>query len=184
MNLTHDSELALRLAVDLVNSRDEVTGEDRLPDVASLEAFLRDHSISGVRHVSPRDLATVRALRPRLRSVFTAALEPAIEAVNALLAQAQALPQLTNHDRTAWHFHYTPRTAALAERLAADAAMALGLVLRDEGVSRLRVCAAPDCENVLVDLSRNRSRRYCDVGNCGNRLHVAAYRARRSAPAG
>jgi predicted RNA-binding Zn ribbon-like protein len=31
---------------------------------------------------------------------------------------------------------------------------------------------------VFVDLSRNRSRRYCDSRTCGNRLHVAAYRAR------
>jgi len=27
--------------------------------------------------------------------------------------------------------------------------------------------------------ARNRSRRYCDSRTCGNRLHVAAYRARR-----
>ena len=41
-----------------------------------------------------------------------------------------------------------------------------------------RICAAPDCQAVLVDLSKNRSRRYCDTGNCGNRQHVAAYRER------
>ena len=33
---------------------------------------------------------------------------------------------------------------------------------------------------VLVDLSKNRSRRFCDTGNCGNRQHVAAYRERLS----
>jgi hypothetical protein len=33
---------------------------------------------------------------------------------------------------------------------------------------------------VLVDLSRNRSRRFCDVNGCANRAHVAAYRARRA----
>jgi predicted RNA-binding Zn ribbon-like protein len=32
---------------------------------------------------------------------------------------------------------------------------------------------------VLVDLSKNRSRRFCDSG-CGNRTNVAAYRARRA----
>jgi hypothetical protein len=56
--------------------------------------------------------------------------------------------------------------------------MALAEVLRDEGAARLRGCAAPGCDGVFVDLSRNRSRRYCDTGNCGNRVHVAAYRAR------
>ena len=49
---------------------------------------------------------------------------------------------------------------------------------------RLQTCAAPDCNRVLVDLSRNRSKRYCDSRTCGNRLHVAAYRARRKEAAG
>jgi predicted RNA-binding Zn ribbon-like protein len=31
-----------------------------------------------------------------------------------------------------------------------------------------------------MDLSRNQSRIFCDTGNCGNRLHVAAYRERRA----
>jgi predicted RNA-binding Zn ribbon-like protein len=45
----------------------------------------------------------------------------------------------------------------------------------------MALCEAPDCQAVLVDLSRNRSRRFCDVNNCANRAHVAAYRARRAA---
>jgi predicted RNA-binding Zn ribbon-like protein len=43
-----------------------------------------------------------------------------------------------------------------------------------------RMGAAPDCDAVLVDPSRNRSRMFCDTGNCGNRRHVAAYRERRA----
>jgi len=31
----------------------------------------------------------------------------------------------------------------------------------------------------VVDLSKTRSKRYCD-GGCGNRANVAAYRARRA----
>jgi predicted RNA-binding Zn ribbon-like protein len=34
-----------------------------------------------------------------------------------------------------------------------------------------------------MDLSRNRSRIFCDTGNCGNRQHVAAYRERRATQA-
>ena len=36
---------------------------------------------------------------------------------------------------------------------------------------------ADDCADVVLDLSRNRSRRYCST-TCGNREAVAAYRAR------
>jgi predicted RNA-binding Zn ribbon-like protein len=57
--------------------------------------------------------------------------------------------------------------------------MALAHVISVGERERLRTCEAPDCEHVLVDLSRNRSKRYCDARTCGNRLHVAAYRERR-----
>ena len=60
-----------------------------------------------------------------------------------------------------------------------EAAMALVDVVRSDELDRLRVCDADDCSDVLVDLSKNRSRRYCDAG-CGNRVNVAAYRARRA----
>ena len=60
-----------------------------------------------------------------------------------------------------------------------EAAMAMTDVIRMGELGRLRVCAGEDCVRVLVDLSKNRSRRYCDAG-CGNRANVAAYRARRA----
>jgi len=64
------------------------------------------------------------------------------------------------------------------DRLAAEAGMAFADLIRAGELDRLRVCAGDDCDAVLVDLTRNRSRIYCDTGNCGNRQHVAAYRAR------
>jgi predicted RNA-binding Zn ribbon-like protein len=64
-----------------------------------------------------------------------------------------------------------------------EAAMAFVDVIRTDELERLSVCAADDCECVLVDLSKNRSRRFCDRG-CGNRANVAAYRARKRASSG
>jgi predicted RNA-binding Zn ribbon-like protein len=63
--------------------------------------------------------------------------------------------------------------------MAVEAAMAVLDVIRAGEFGRLEVCAADDCGSVLVDLSRNRSKRFCDAG-CGNRLAVAAYRARKA----
>jgi predicted RNA-binding Zn ribbon-like protein len=69
--------------------------------------------------------------------------------------------------------------APLAHRLAAEAAMGFLDLVREDDLDRLKICAAEDCQDVLVDLSRNSSKRYCDTGNCGNRTNVAAYRARK-----
>ena len=55
-----------------------------------------------------------------------------------------------------------------------------GDVIRLDELNRLQLCGADDCNAVFVDLSRNRSKRYCDVGNCGNRMNVIAYRRRKA----
>ena len=55
--------------------------------------------------------------------------------------------------------------------------MAMIDVIRADEISRLDVCAASDCEGLVLDLSRNRSRRFCSTA-CTNRAAVAAYRAR------
>jgi anthraniloyl-CoA monooxygenase len=66
-----------------------------------------------------------------------------------------------------------------ATRMAVEAAMAMIDVVRTGELSRLRLCAGDDCDNVVVDLSKNRSKRFCESG-CGNRAAVAAYRARKA----
>ncbi len=100
--------------------------------------------------------------------------------VNGLLRESHALPQLVRHDDEPYHLHAVPRDAPLATRMAVEAAMAMADLVRMGELSRLRHCDHPDCDNVLVDLSRNRSRRFCDAG-CGNRAAVSAYRARKAA---
>ncbi|MEU6696326.1 CGNR zinc finger domain-containing protein [Pseudonocardia sp. NPDC046786] len=103
-----------------------------------------------------------------------------VELVNAILAETDARPRLARHDGWDWHLHVTPRDAPLADRMGAEIAMSVVELVRGDDLSRLRRCAGEDCDAVLVDLSRNRSKRFCDTGNCANRAHVAAYRARRA----
>ena len=94
-----------------------------------------------------------------------------------MLRDARALPQLIEHDGFDYHLHATPSDAPLADRMLVEAAMAFVDVVRQQERERLRTCEADDCADVYVDLSRNRSRRYCST-SCGNRMNVAAFRAR------
>jgi predicted RNA-binding Zn ribbon-like protein len=183
MLFAHDTVAGLHCATDLVNT-DDPDG-DTLTDVGALERFFEAHQFTGLRRGTEDELAAVRALRPRLREVWMASSTAEVAAVvNGLLRQADARPWLTRHDDWGWHIHATEADAPLAHRLAAEAAMAFADLVRLEELDRLRICDADDCQAVLVDLSRNHSRRYCDTGNCGNRQHVAAYRARRRAGGG
>jgi predicted RNA-binding Zn ribbon-like protein len=58
----------------------------------------------------------------------------------------------------------------------AAAAVYLAVHATDEW-SRVKVCAAPDCRWAFVDTSRNRSRRWCDMSDCGNRAKARTWRA-------
>jgi len=178
MLFAHDTVAGLHCATDLVNT--EEPDGDTLADVGALERFFDAHRFTGFRRGTEEELAAVRDLRGRLRDVWTASSTAEVAGVvNALLLQADARPRLTRHDDWGWHIHATEADAPLAHRIAAEAAMAFADLVRLEELDRLRICDADDCQAVLVDLSRNHSRRYCDTGNCGNRQHVAAYRARR-----
>ena len=189
MLFAHDTVAGLHAATDLVNTEDtkdpDDPGGDTLADVGALERFFDAHEFTGLRRGTEEELAAVRALRARLRSVWTASSTAEVAAVvNELLLLADARPWLTAHDDWGWHIHATAPDAPLAHRIAAEAAMAFADLVRLEELDRLRICDADDCQAVLVDFSRNHSRRYCDTGNCGNRQHVAAYRARRRAGGG
>jgi predicted RNA-binding Zn ribbon-like protein len=45
-------------------------------------------------------------------------------------------------------------------------------------LSRIKLCRAHDCGWLFVDSSRNRSRRWCDMADCGNRAKARRFRAR------
>jgi predicted RNA-binding Zn ribbon-like protein len=172
---THDTEMALTAAAALVNTWREQP--DELPDVASLDRFVTRWQWTGERTHDEAELAAVRALRPELSRLWEVDEDGAVQIVNGLLREFHALPQLTKHDSWDYHLHATSPAAPLADRMAVEAAMALTDVIRMKQLDRLRDCAGQDCHNVLVDLSKNRSRRYCEAG-CGNRANVAAYRSR------
>ena len=181
MTFAPDTEAALQAAVTLVNTGLRRDGVDAMATVADLDAFYAAYGYTGRHDRSAVEVTQVRAVRDRLRPLFSAARDEAAEMVNAMLREARALPYLTRHDRWDWHLHATPLDAPVARRILVEAAMAFVDVIRSDEFGRVAVCAAPDCQAVLVDLSRNRSRRFCDVNNCANRAHVAAYRARRAA---
>ncbi|HZC74115.1 MAG TPA: CGNR zinc finger domain-containing protein [Jatrophihabitans sp.] len=173
MIFAHDTEVALNAAVSLINS--EYDGG--LDDLAGLDAYVAEWGWTGSRRRTRAELEAVQALRPRLRQVWFEDKDGAVAIINQLLREASALPQLVKHDGWDYHLHATSPDQPLADRMAVEAAMALVDVVRTGELDRLRVCAADDCDDVLVDLSKNRSRRFCDKG-CGNRANVAAYRAR------
>jgi predicted RNA-binding Zn ribbon-like protein len=176
-----DTEVALRTVVNLINSA--ANASEGLASEADLDRFLAAEGFTGSRTRDDIELTSVRRLRQELAALWTADEGSAVETVNRLLRDASALPQLVKHDDWDWHLHATTPEAPLVDRMSTEAAMALADVIRGKEMDRMRICESEDCDAVVLDLSRNRSKRYCDTGNCANRAHVAAYRARQAASA-
>ena len=177
MVFTHDTETALQAAVVLVNT---AATPDTLTTMDDLDEWYAAFGYTGGRHRDQAELDAVRALRPALRALLTSDRDSAAELANTMLARERALPQLVRHEPFDWHVHAVPPDASLVARIAVETAMAMVDVIRADEMSRLGVCADETCDGLVLDLSRNRSRRYCSTA-CGNRNSVAAYRARQAA---
>jgi predicted RNA-binding Zn ribbon-like protein len=173
----HDTNEALRAAVTLVNTQ---VPPDTLETVEALDTFLDDFQYTGRRDGDEAELQAVRRVRPRLRELLTADRDHAVTLVNDMLRKARAVPQLRRHSGYDWHVHAIDDDAPLCDRIIVETAMAMVDVIRSDEMSRLGICADHDCGGLVLDLSRNRSRRFCSTA-CGNRNAVAAYRARQAA---
>ena len=176
MVFAHDTTVALQAAVQLTNTAVE---PDSLETVEDLTGFFDELRYSGRHDADDAELAAVRALRPRLRALLVAERDEAVTLVNEMLAETGALPQLVRHEGYDWHLHCVADDAPLVTRILAETAMAMVDVVRSGQTSRLDVCADPGCDGIVLDLSRNRSRRYCST-TCTNRNAQAAHRARRA----
>lgn len=175
MVYAHDTEEALSAATWLVNS----AGPPDELDAVALANFLDEFGYSGRRDGDGAELAQVRTIRPRLRGLLLAERDDAVGLVNDILAEARAVPRLVRHDHLDWHIHAIDDDRPLAARMLVETAMAMVDVIRAEDHSRISVCADDACEGVVLDLSRNRSKKFCST-TCGNRNAVAAYRARQA----
>jgi predicted RNA-binding Zn ribbon-like protein len=176
------TDASVRLMVELANSYDpRQHPPERLPDIAAVTRFLRRHRMLGPNTVGQRDVTELHQLRARIRRVFEAGDEAAaIAELNGLLASAGVTPWIARTPAGREIF-FAPQDAPLARRVTCDAGLGLAMMMTDHA-DRLKVCAAPDCGNVFVDESRNRSRRWCS-DRCSGRVNVAASRSRKRAEA-
>ena len=179
MHFAPDTEDTLEFVVALGNTDPGAskTGEDELATQAQLTALLNANDYSGVMRRDEQELHEVHETRDLLRRVWSLSREEAVTEVNRMLREAGAMPYLVKHDRYDWHLHATENDAPLAERIRVEASLALADVIRTNEMGRMRVCEADDCTGLLIDLSRNGSKRFCSI-RCGNRMNQLAFRER------
>lgn len=135
------------------------------------------------RSVPVDDARRLVQLAGRMRVVFEAVgagdLDAAATEINALLLETNARPQLDRGRDRPWSLHFHGPDEQLANGWAAGCAAGLALAVGSDLAGRLGVCAAPQCDRVFVDVSKNGQRRFCSP-QCQSRVKAAAHRARQA----
>lgn len=179
MHFTPDTQHGLDFLIDLGNTHPGASrsGSDDLATPADLMDLVSRHRYTGRFDRDEAELADARVVRDEVRTMWSMSRDDLVDEINRWLRLSNALPFLVRHDEFDWHLHATPPGAPLADRMRAEGALALAEVVRSDATGRMRVCAAEDCTGLLLDLSRNNSKRFCSV-RCGNRVNQQGYRER------
>lgn len=130
-----------------------------------------------------RVLQQALALREAIYRIFTAHAggdAPAAEDLALLnAAVAEALPHrrlVVAAEGFGWQWEEPQE--ALAQMLW-PVARSAGELLTSPDLRRVRECAGATCNWLFVDQSKNRTRRWCDMQECGNVEKVRRYRRRK-----
>jgi predicted RNA-binding Zn ribbon-like protein len=153
---------------------------DAFTDPAALTDWLRARDLLGPdERADEDDLDLARTLRSGLRVAMLRHHEgDDTSTVTNLDAAATRLPLRIVFDGA------RPRLAPTfvgARGGLARLLVAMADAESDNAWVRLKLCVADDCELAFYDTSKNRSRRWCAMGVCGNRQKTRSYRARQRA---
>jgi predicted RNA-binding Zn ribbon-like protein len=124
-------------------------------------------------------------LRASLYRLFRSAVEgwepeaADVETLNRELAVANKHGSLA-YGRDGFGWEWDDRSGALDSVLWQVASGAAELLASGD-LSKLRQCGGAGCGWMFLDTSRNRSRRWCDMKDCGNRAKVRRFRQRQLA---
>ncbi len=183
-----------------INGRDEAEPRDHLGDYSDLvewavaAAMLTPEGADALRAAAAAApdaahavLVCARTLREAIFALFDAYDQGAVPAadeigvLNDALRAAQAHLALAPHgDHYDWIWMdgegqldspLWPIARAAAELLTSGA------------LAHVHKCANANCGWLFMDRSKNHSRRWCDMNDCGNRAKVQRYRQRRKAAA-
>jgi len=174
-----------RLCLDFINTEGVARNSppDRLASFDLFSDWAARYGVGPFRAPEGRKadafLSRARELRETLFRIFAAVTEGAepeaddLQRLNEALAGAASRLRLgPGEDGLTWGLERDPKRPDEAlDRVALSAA---GLVTSDR-LGRVKQCASETCGWMFLDESRNRSRRWCDMSDCGNRAKARRY---------
>lgn len=177
--MTRDGVASAHRLVAFINTRHCPDGDDKLTDERG-PVWLADWLGSPDAGIGPAGLMRLRGLREGLRQLGAANNDETPDA-DVVAEAATVLDSVSLRMRLGDQDRVPDLVAAdvdVAEQGIAMVALTY-FTVRAAGVwPRIKSCAAADCRWAYLDVSRNGSRRWCDMANCGNRAKNRAWRSR------
>jgi len=125
------------------------------------------------------------ALRETIWRVFDAFAKNARADASDLAAlheEELAALKHARYEQTGYVVDYRWSDELALDRPLWDIARAAAELLRSQpDLARLRECGSATCEWLFIDRSRNHTRRWCDMNDCGNTAKVRRFRQRQRA---
>ena len=177
-----------RLCLDFCNTLSRGPGEgprDRIDSASAFSAWANRLGREDVSAPKPDALAGLRAFRRALMAIVDATVEgvtqdPAnlrvLEAEIAALRRSERLIPSTDGG-----FSLVDATDDPVEKLRHDIARDAAEILVGGDISRIKRCPDDTCRWVFFDASKNLSRRWCAMDDCGARDKVRRFRRRQAA---
>lgn len=168
--------------IDFVNScwdADHGKGGDFLRDLTLFNALLRMWGLPPRTALTTEQSGELIALRALLTDAVIAIAEgraPAAETLAQLNSHLSAGAVQYALEPTATGCRAALRPASETDDLRSALVRSFAQFTMDHDLSRLRVCANPDCHWVFYDETRNASHRFCG-NDCSSLIRVRRYRA-------
>jgi predicted RNA-binding Zn ribbon-like protein len=183
------------LALDLVNTVSWSGTAHELDHLQSVDAVLAWAQVAGIvstkvrrrlaSSLDERDKARlldqIHALRSAIDATAEAILrggrapdsmETVVRIAQESLARSQLFPALSK--RTDFVFD------GGVEQVLGPVAWAAVDLFRSDTLHRLKRCPPADCGWLFLDMTKNSSRRWCNMATCGNRAKINAHRRKRT----
>jgi predicted RNA-binding Zn ribbon-like protein len=162
------------------------TYKDLLRLATQLELLTAEQARKLGRSVGEKDAQRVLAATVELREALAAVLYGRIEGGRLPAAQIHVLEQqfhaaashrrlLSRDAHLEWSWSGVEREAEIPLWMLAQAASDL-LVSSD--LELVKDCGDPTCRWLFLDVSKNHTRRWCDMKTCGNRMKARRHHAR------
>ncbi len=195
--LTLQKKPNLTTSLEFINTvgwRESAASEEHLNNCQDLLVWCHEHGVlddqeyeKAVAEASASPLYAVGAFRSALKLredlyvVFSALMEQRDPVEESLAGYNVALSAALSHLRLVkgdTGYELSLREGLVLDYVAWKVAISAADLVTSGTFDRVKRCAAEGCNWLFLDESKNRSRRWCDMNNCGNIMKARRHYAR------